>query len=101
MAQEQGEGHTQGQRGFRGLAAKRQAKSSLDSEVGHHRRLCSKQWAVQSAARAPWIAFHCIITLSDTRPESPSFRLLLLINMIDRPLRGLSESYYSAYMHVE
>lgn len=64
-------------------------------------RLCSKQWAVQSDGRALSIAFHCIITLSDTIPESPSFCLPLLINMIDLPLRGLSESYYSAYMHVE
>lgn len=59
-------------------------------------RLCSKQWAVQLDGRAPSIAVHCI-TLSDMRPKSPSSCRLLSINMIDLPLRGLSESYYSAY----
>lgn len=63
-------------------------------------RLCSKQGAVQSDRRAPSIAFYHIIALSDVT-ESPSFCWLLSINVMDLPLRGLSESYYSAYTHVK
>ena len=62
-------------------------------------RLCSKQGAVQSDSRSPLIAFYRIIALSDVT-EIPSFCWLLSINVIDLPLRGLSESYYFAYTHV-
>ena len=46
------------------------------------------------------IAFYHIIALSDVT-ESPSFCWLLSINVIDLPLRRLSESCYSAYTHVK